>query len=94
MMYIISQKIPAESFRSTRVRQYHCSTHFAYKNVVYVSMEDEPDFPAVFDIDLDPKRIIRAIESIKNTRIDPENTLLIFDEIQAVPKALTSLKYF
>ncbi len=35
-----------------------------------------------------------GLELYSGQKIDPANTLLIFDEVQEVPKALTSLKYF
>lgn len=65
-----------------------------YKQVVYVNMEDDGDVQSIFDLDLEPARIIRAIETARKVSIDPENTLIIFDEVQAIPRALTSLKYF
>ena len=48
----------------------------------------------IFDQDLDPKRIIRQIELRTGRTIEPDRTLLIFDEIQEAPRGLTSLKYF
>ncbi|RRF88835.1 MAG: ATP-binding protein [Coriobacteriaceae bacterium] len=48
----------------------------------------------LFSQDLDPKRIISEIELRYGRSIDPEETLLIFDEIQEAPRGLTSLKYF
>lgn len=47
-----------------------------------------------FDGDLAPDRIIRFLESYFSDRIEPEDTFIIFDEIQACERALTSLKYF
>ncbi len=49
---------------------------------------------SLFSSDLDIKRIITGLEIYSGTKIDPATTLLIFDEIQEVPQALTSLKYF
>ena len=48
----------------------------------------------LFEGDLDVQRIIIGLELYAGYKIDPDNMLLIFDEIQEVPKALTSLKYF
>jgi uncharacterized protein len=48
----------------------------------------------VFDRDLDPKRIIQELSFYLDRKIDLESDLLIFDEIQYCPRALTSLKYF
>lgn len=54
----------------------------------------EPGLRRVFEPDLDPRRILAEIGLRKNVTIDPERTLLVFDEVQEVPRALTSLKYF
>ena len=48
----------------------------------------------LFAADMKIDRIITGIEIYNGRKIDPQNTLLIFDEIQEVPAALTSLKYF
>ena len=48
----------------------------------------------VFEGDLDIERLVLAISAETGVSIEAENTLIIFDEIQEVPKALTSLKYF
>jgi len=47
-----------------------------------------------FSGDIDPGRIIRLLENKTQDRIHPENTLIVFDEIQSCERALTSLKYF
>jgi predicted AAA+ superfamily ATPase len=65
-----------------------------YKNVAYFSMEESTEIPAVFERDLNPVRIVRELAALSGQTILPEETLLIFDEIQACEKALTSLKYF
>lgn len=43
---------------------------------------------------MDVERIVIGLELYSGQKIDPENTLIIFDEVQEVPKALISLKYF
>ena len=48
----------------------------------------------LFSADLDAERLIMGLELYAGRKIDPENTLLIFDEVQEVPRALASLKYF
>ena len=48
----------------------------------------------LFAADLNIERIVTGLELYAGHKIDPDETLLIFDEIQEVPKALTSLKYF
>ena len=65
-----------------------------YKNTVYVSLEDSRDVQLIFERDLKPKRIIRELSAQLGQSIFPEDTLIIFDEVQACERALTSLKYF
>ena len=65
-----------------------------YKNVVYFSMEDSKEIPAIFKRDLNPQRIVRELAAKSRQTILPGDTLIIFDEIQACEQALTSLKYF
>jgi predicted AAA+ superfamily ATPase len=65
-----------------------------YENVVYVDCQRDPSIAAVFAGDLDPDRILRGLEIAARNTIEPATTLLIIDEVQDVPKALTSLKYF
>ena len=65
-----------------------------YKKIAYISFEDDPTIQDIFSINLNPKRILQDIEAVLKIRITPKDTLIIFDEIQECPKALTSLKYF
>jgi predicted AAA+ superfamily ATPase len=66
-----------------------------YENVVRVNLQNAtPQLKELFEGSIEPTRIITNLELLYNTKIRPEKTLLIFDEIQDVPRALTSLKYF
>lgn len=65
-----------------------------FKNVIYVNFERMPMVAEYFDGDLNPVRIIRLLEEYFMAKIVPEETLIIFDEVQACERALTSLKYF
>ncbi|MDR3584219.1 MAG: ATP-binding protein [Desulfosporosinus sp.] len=65
-----------------------------YKNTVYFNMEDSGEITAIFDRDLDPERIVRELSAKCGQSIFEGDTLIIFDEIQACERALTSLKYF
>lgn len=65
-----------------------------YDNVVYISFDNNEHMKNVFEMDYDIPRILSALKIESKKNIQPENTLLIFDEIQEVPKALTCLKYF
>lgn len=66
----------------------------AYQNTVYLNFELEPHLKQLFQFSLIPQQIIRSLEIEKNVRIQPDTTLIIFDEIQECPEALNSLKYF
>ena len=65
-----------------------------YKDVVYVNCEADPAVRNMFTGDFDTARIIRGLQIIAGKPIDPNHTLIIIDEIQEAPGALTSLKYF
>ncbi len=65
-----------------------------FKKTIYINFEEKPSFKSLFESDISPDKIINKIGLIENERIDPSKTLLIFDEIQACERALTSLKYF
>ena len=64
-----------------------------YEKYVYINFEDDPKIERLFLLDLNTERLIEGLSAYSGVSID-ENTLIIFDEVQAVPKALTSLKYF
>jgi len=66
-----------------------------YDNVVYLHFEgNTTTLHKIFEPDLNPSRIIEELSAHSRQSILPEKTLIIFDEIQACEKALTSLKYF
>lgn len=65
-----------------------------FASALYFNFERDPGLSAFFEGVLDPRAIIRKLEIYVATEIVPEKTLLIFDEIQTCPRALTSLKYF
>lgn len=64
-----------------------------YTNYVYCNFEKEEGLKDFFET-LGPKRIIKQISIYKHKEIIPSHTLIIFDEVKACPRALTSLKYF
>jgi len=66
----------------------------AFEHVVYISFDNNRRMRELFSADLDVKRLVTGIELYAGNKIDPANTLIIFDEVQEVPEALTSLKYF
>lgn len=66
----------------------------AYADTVYINFDSNSRMAALFASDLNTDRLIMGIELYANRKINPNNTLLIFDEVQEVPRALSSLKYF
>jgi len=66
----------------------------AYQNTVYINFDNNKRMEELFSVDLQVERLIMGLELYSGQKIDSANTLLIFDEVQEVPKALTSLKYF
>jgi len=65
-----------------------------FTNYHYLNAEEDSRIAKIFETDLKPDRIIQDIELYLNTTIDLENDLLIIDEVQETPRALTSLKFF
>lgn len=65
-----------------------------FENTVYINFDNNERMKNVFEMDYDIKRIISSLQIESGEQIDSERTLLIFDEIQEVPKALSALKYF
>ena len=66
----------------------------AFERCVYISFDNNRRMRELFSADLDVARLITGIELYAGYKIDPSSTLIIFDEVQEVPEALTSLKYF
>ena len=67
-------------------------SHFKY--TAYVNFDNNKNMANVFDGDYNIDRILLAINIETGVKIHPQETLIIFDEIQESPKAIASLKYF
>ena len=65
-----------------------------FKKTHYLNFEENELLTRIFERDLNPERIIREISFHLDSSIDIEHDILIMDEIQQCPKAMTSLKYF
>ena len=65
-----------------------------YESVVYINFDNNERMRNLFEGSLAVERLVTGLELYAGHKIDPVNTLLIFDEVQEVPTALTSLKYF
>ena len=65
-----------------------------YAKTVYINFEKSKRLAGLFADDFDIARIIVALQAESGLTITPDDTLLVFDEIQEVPEAITALKYF
>ena len=65
-----------------------------YDNYVYFNFDEEDELKSIFETNKNPNRIIELLSMISDKKIEPEKTLIIFDEIQECPEALNTLKYF
>lgn len=65
-----------------------------YEKCAYINFDSNNRMEELFSTDFNIERIIQGLKIESGVNIEPENTLIIFDEVQETPKALTSLKYF
>ncbi|WP_419063159.1 ATP-binding protein [Ellagibacter isourolithinifaciens] len=66
--------------------------HFA--NVAYINLDQNTAMQEQFELGYDIQRLVSAFQFETGEVIKEQETLVILDEIQECPKALTSLKYF
>lgn len=64
-----------------------------FETFAYINCDDTPEMKVSFS-DFDTERLIRVFSSVSGIEIQPQKTLIVLDEVQEVPLALTSLKYF
>ena len=65
-----------------------------FKYTAYINFDNNEYMRDVFDMDYNIERILMAVNIATGVKIVPEETLIIFDEIQENPRAIASLKYF
>ncbi len=65
-----------------------------YESCVYFNFDEEEGLSSIFESNKNPNRIVELLGLLSNQKIEPEKTLIIFDEIQECSSALNSLKYF
>ena len=65
-----------------------------FKDIAYFNFEYDDRLQNIFEGDLNVSRIIKDLGILRNKSIQPKTTILILDEIQICPRAITSLKYF
>lgn len=76
--------------KSTAVK--HLSEQFS--TYVEINFEKQPAYKALFEKDLDVKRIVPLLSAMAKTQIMAGETLLFLDEIQDCPQAIMALRYF
>lgn len=64
-----------------------------YPDYIYVNLEKQEDIRSIFDLSVNPERIIPQMEQILGRKIGTEVPVFL-DEIQTSERAITSLKYF
>lgn len=82
----------ARQVGKTWIMRHFGEQHF--EQVAYINFDSNPRMQALFAGDYSIERLILGLKIETGVDIQAENTLLIFDEIQEVPQALSSLKYF
>lgn len=65
-----------------------------FQNTIYINFDQNEHIRTLFDGDLTPERILLGLSAESGLVPQKEETLIIFDEVQECPRALTSLKYF
>lgn len=65
-----------------------------YDSVAYFNFDENPEFKQFFQLTKDVNRILQNLMLVSGQKIEPDNTLIIFDEVQNCPEVINSLKYF
>ncbi|MBQ9817781.1 MAG: ATP-binding protein [Proteobacteria bacterium] len=68
--------------------------HEYFENTVYISFYNNRRIASIFEADYNPTRILKAISIEMHVQINPQKTLIIFDEVQSAMRVVESLKYF
>ena len=82
----------ARQVGKTWLMQYFGATYF--ENMAYINFDNNVRMKYLFNEDYDISRLIDGLQVESGEKINPQTTLIVFDEVQEVPKALASLKYF
>ena len=84
--------VGARQTGKTYILEEFCKNNF--NNFIYINLDKEENIGEIFENTIDPDTIIEKIEIIKSVVINPDDTIIFFDEIQVSERAITSLKYF
>jgi predicted AAA+ superfamily ATPase len=84
--------IGARQTGKTYILDYFCRNF--YNKYIYINFDENKEYLKFFEKNLNPERIISDIEAYRGEKIDIENTVIFFDEIQVSENVIASLKYF
>ncbi|MDD4036647.1 MAG: AAA family ATPase [Bacilli bacterium] len=84
--------IGARQTGKTYILKYFCENYFP--NYIYINFDEQKEYVNFFKKNLNPERIITDIETYIGKKIDIDNTIIFFDEIQVSEDVIASLKYF
>lgn len=65
-----------------------------YDELAYFNFDEHPEYNQFFETTKDVDRILQNLMLASGQKITPQNTLIVFDEVQDCPNVLNSLKYF
>lgn len=65
-----------------------------YKNIAYFNFDENKEYKQFFETTKNVERILQNLTLASGQKIEPENTLIIFDEVQDCPEVINSMKYF
>jgi uncharacterized protein len=66
----------------------------AYEDIAYFNFDEQTDLKQFFEVTKDPQRLLQNLSLVHGHAIQPNSTLIVFDEIQECKAALSALKYF
>lgn len=65
-----------------------------YENTAYFNFDENEEYKQFFETTKDVERILQNLTLASGQKITPENTLIIFDEVQESPNVINAMKYF
>ena len=65
-----------------------------YKNIAYFNFDENKEYKQFFETTKNVERILQNLMLASGQKIEPENTLIIFDEVQDCPEVINAMKYF
>ena len=88
---------PLMVFGARQVGKSYLLERFAkegYQSYVVLNLEQSASLRTAFEGDLSPRTILSNLSQLVHASLPNSDMLIVLDEIQACPNALTSLKYF